>query len=85
LKLLHDFVSRGDAEEWAKENGINSYTILETVVNHEVKIVTQVQPARALRVTGEVAGDGEPPLPPRSGPVEGSRNTAGSKDERKPR
>lgn len=75
LELLADFVTKSEAEEWAQENKINSYLVLETIVNHEVKITQQVTPARALRMTGEVddKSQGAEPLKPRSGPIEGVR------------
>jgi hypothetical protein len=50
LELVGDFVSRTEAEEYAKQEGILSYTIMETVVQHEVKITTIVTPARAIRI-----------------------------------
>ena len=50
LELVGDFVSRGEAEEYAKQEGILSFTIMETVVQHEVKITTIVTPARAIRI-----------------------------------
>lgn len=75
MKLLADFVTKSEAEEWAQQQGINSYLVLETVVNHEVKITQQVTPARALRTTGEIddKSQGAEPLKPRSGPIEKAR------------
>jgi len=80
LKLLADFVTKSEAEEWAQVNAINSYLVLETVVNHQVKITQQVTPARALRMTGEVEekSSGQDPLKPRSGPIEGVRSSSSS-------
>lgn len=81
LKLLADFVTKSEAEEWAQQQHINSYLVLETVVNHEVKITQQVTPARALRLTGEPdpVSSGAEPLTPRSGPIAGVRTVSAAK------
>lgn len=50
LELVADFVTRSDAEEWAKQNQVLSYCLLETVVQHEVTIQTRIEPARAIRL-----------------------------------
>lgn len=83
LKLLADFVTKSEAEEWAQQQHINSYLVLETVVNHEVKITQQVTPARALRLTGEPdpVSSGAEPLTPRSGPIKGARNVSADTSE----
>lgn len=73
LKLRADFVTKSEADEWAADNQVMSYLVMETVVMHEVTIETRVQPSRALRVSGDAVGPGEEPLQPRSGPITGVR------------
>jgi hypothetical protein len=50
LKLLGDFVSPSDAEEYCEQQNVRSYCILATVVCHEVEIKTIIKPARAIRL-----------------------------------
>jgi hypothetical protein len=78
MTLLADFVSRGDAEEFAAANGIKSYTILETVVVHEAEPIRQepTQPARSARGEINPGGDQEQ-MESRSGPITGIRDSLG--------
>lgn len=78
LELLADFVTKGEAEDWAAANQVLSYLVIETAVMHQVKITQQITPARALRMTGEIdqESQGKDPLKPRSGPVATARSAA---------
>lgn len=78
LELLADFVTKGEAEEWAAANQVLSYLVIETAVMHQVKITQQITPARALRMTGEIdqESQGKDPLKPRSGPIVNARTAS---------